>query len=506
MNTSRTANAIRNALILASLLVIVTSRAQAQLRIDDTSTNALEKSVVMIRSVSQDFDYVTPWKQMTMGQGLGSGFIIEGNRILTNAHNVSNNKYIEVKKQNLAKRYPAIVTFIGHDCDLAVLTVRDENFFGDMVPLELGGIPAVNSTVQTYGFPVGGRQLSTTEGVVSRVQMGTYSHSQADSHLVVQTDAAINPGNSGGPVMQAGKAVGVAFQGLRAADNIGYMIPTTVIRHFLADIADGKYHGFGSLGFTFFPGLHSNSYARYLKVPAGTQGIVVLSTMMHSSVENVLQKNDVITKVDDYRIDNDGMVTIYGLSIHMSEVIEQKQIAETVRVAFYRDGELVEQEATVALNRPILAYDRQYDVPPRYVVYAGLTFVPVTRNYLEVWGSSWLADIPFYLRYLFYDSEQLNTDRQRAEYVVLSEILPDEVNSYCSGFEDQVVANVNGTPVRRLSDLPQALTSRSTGFLVIEFMGMERPLVLDVEKAAEAQRRTLEKYNVPSATNLEEQI
>jgi len=506
MNTSRTANAIRNAFIFASLLAIVTSQAQAQLRMGSTSANVMEKSVVMIRSVSQDFDYVTPWKQMTMGQGLGSGFIIEGNRILTNAHNVSNNKYIEVKKQNLAKRYPAVVTFIGHDCDLAVLAVLDQGFFSDMTALELGGIPAVNSTVQTYGFPVGGRQLSTTEGVVSRVQMGTYSHSQADAHLVVQTDAAINPGNSGGPVMQAGKVVGVAFQGLRAADNIGYMIPTTVIRHFLADIADGKYHGFGSLGFTFFPGLHSKSYARYLKVPADTQGIVILNTMMHSSVENIFQRNDVITKVDDYSIDNDGMVTIYGLSIHMSEVIEQKQIGDTVDIAFYRDGELVQHEATVALNRPILAYDRQYDVPPRYVVYAGLTFVPVTRNYLEVWGSSWLADMPFYLRYLFFDSERLNTDCERKEYVVLSEILPDEVNSYSSGFEDQVVDSVNGTPIRRLSDLPQALTSRDTGFLVIKFMGMERPLVLDAEKAEVAQHRTLEKYNVPSATNLEEQI
>ncbi len=506
MNTSRTANVIRNTLILASLPAIVASQAQGQLRIADAGTNALEKSVVMIRSVSQDFDYVTPWKQMAMGQGSGSGFIIEGNRILTNAHNVSNNKYIEVKKQNLARRYPAVVTFIAHDCDLAVLEILDQSFFGDMVALELGGIPAVNSTVQTYGFPVGGRQLSTTEGVVSRVQMDTYSHSQADAHLVVQTDAAINPGNSGGPVMQAGKVVGVAFQGLRSADNIGYMIPTTVIRHFLADIADGKYHGFGSLGFTFFPGLHSKSYARYLKVPAGTQGIVVLSTMMHSSVENIFQKNDVITKVDNYSIDNDGMVTIYGLSIHMSEVIEQKQIGETVSIAFYRDGELLEQEATVALNRPILAYDRQYDVPPRYVVYAGLTFVPVTRNYLEVWGSSWLADIPFYLRYLFYDSEQLNTDRRRKEYVVLSKILPDEVNSYCLGFEDQVVDSVNGAPIRRLSDLPRALASRDTGFLVIEFLGLERPLVLDVEKAKIAQQRILEKYNVPSATNLEEQI
>ena len=96
--------------------------------------------------------------------------------------------------------------------------------------------------------------------------------------------------------------------------------------------------------------------------------------------------------------------------------------------------------------------------------------------------------------------------RQRKEYVVLSEILPDEVNSYSLGFEDRVVASVNGTPIRKLSDLPQALTSRSTGFLVIEFMGMERPLVLDVEQAEVAQQRTLEKYNVPSATNLEEQI
>ncbi len=63
----------------------------------------LEKSVVMIRSVSQDFDYLMPWKQKQMSQGIGSGFVIEGNRILTNAHNVSNCKYLEIKKEHLRK-------------------------------------------------------------------------------------------------------------------------------------------------------------------------------------------------------------------------------------------------------------------------------------------------------------------------------------------------------------------------------------------------------------------
>ncbi len=484
------------------IITLLPTLASAQL-LEAPRAQTLEQSVVMIRSVSQDFDYVTPWKQMTMGQGVGSGFIIDGNRILTNAHNVSNNKYIEIKKQNLAKRYPAIVTFVAHDCDLATLTVLDTSFFDNTLPLEIGGIPAVNSTVQTYGFPLGGRQLSITEGVVSRIQMGTYSHSQADSHLLIQTDAAINPGNSGGPVIQNNKVVGVAFQGIQGADNIGYMIPTTVIRHFLKDIEDGKYDAFGSLGFTSFAGLHSTFYAEFLNVPPGEEGIVVLRTMMHSSVENLFQRNDVITKIDDYDIDNDGMIKIYGLTLHLSEVIEQKQIGESVEVTFYRNGEKQTKTAQIALNRPLLAYDRQFDIPPRYVVYAGMTFVPMTRNYLEVWGASWLSDMPFYLRYLFYDSEQLNTDRDRKEYVVLSEILADEVNSYTRGFEDMVVENVNGVEIRSLSDLPRALETSSDGYCIIKFMGLHRPLVLDAEKAAQSQEEVLKKYQVPAAANLE---
>ena len=295
-----------------------------------------DKSVVLIRCVKQDFDYTTPWKQEAMSQGAGSGFIISGKRILTNAHNVSNWKYIELRKENIAKRYPARVAFIGHDCDLAVLAVDDQTFFDDTLPLELAGLPRGNSTVSTYGFPVGGNRISVTEGVVSRIETDTYVHSGADSHLVIQTDAAINPGNSGGPVIQNGKVVGVAFQGLRMADNIGYMIPTTVVEHFLKDIEDGKYDGFGSLGVLLYPGLHSDSYKDYLKVPPDQDGIVVIATIMHSSVESMLEPNDVITQIDDYNVDNDAMVRIHGLTLHLSEVIEAKQIGQTVDVTFYR--------------------------------------------------------------------------------------------------------------------------------------------------------------------------
>ena len=466
----------------------------------------LAKSVVMIRCIQQDFDYIAPWKQTAMIRGIGSGFIIEGRKIITNAHNVSNCKYLEIKKENIATRYIARVAFIGHDCDLATLTVDDNNFFADTVPLEFAGIPKVNTTVTTYGFPLGGSHISVTEGVVSRIEMDLYVHSGADSHLVIQTDAAINPGNSGGPVMQSGKVVGLAFQGLMQAENIGYLIPTTVIKHFLVDIEDGKYDGFGTLGVILYPGLHSESYKDYLKFPPNENGIVVVNTMMNSSVESIFQPNDVITKIDGYNIDNDGMLQIYGLTLNLAEVIETKQLGEKIELTFYRDGKVMKDTATVMLNRPIFQYDRQYDHPPRYHCFAGLVFVPATRNYLETWGRDWPTDIPYYLRYLFSYSSQLNTDRQRKEYVVLSEIMSDEVNAYSDDFKSQVLESINDTAIRSLDDAYKALEQSAGDFYIIKFMGSDRPLIIDAKKARLRQQEILNKYNIPAGARLEVQL
>jgi len=494
---------MRQSIRIAVLIFPILFAAAGGLSADDP--NNLEKSVIMIRSVAQEFDYVRPWEQKMMTQGLGSGFIIEGKRILTNAHNVSNNKYIELQKENVARRFPARVAFIGHDCDLAILTVDDDSFFVDTVALEFAGLPKVNSTVSTYGFPVGGRHISVTEGVVSRIQMDTYAHSGADSHLVIQTDAAINPGNSGGPVMQDGKVVGVAFQGLRQAENIGYMIPTTVIGHFLKDIEDGRYDGFGSLGVMLYPGLHSVSYRDYLQVPVEKSGIVVIDTLMHSSVETLLQTGDVLTQIDEYDIDNDGRVRIHGLMLDLMEVVEAKQIGETAKLAFYRQGVRMEATATVALNRPILEYARQYDKPPRYVCFAGLVFVPATRNYLETWGPEWLADVPFFLRYLFHNSMQLNTDRYRKEYVVLSEIMPDQINAYAGDFKSQVLESINGRSVWGLEDVRSAFGEDSNDFYMVKFTGIDRPLVLNSAPARQRHKFIVEKYGIPEESRREVQ-
>jgi S1-C subfamily serine protease len=466
----------------------------------------ISKSVVMIQTAKQSYNYSTPWKQQSTTGGVGSGFIIAQNRILTNAHNISDNRFIIVKKENIAKKYPASVEFVGHDCDLAVLKIYDQSFFDGTEPLDFGQLPKVNSTVSTYGFPSGGEHISVTEGVVSRIQTDVYVHTGADSHLVVQTDAAINPGNSGGPVMQDGKVIGVAFQGMLAADNIGYLIPTTIIRHFLDDINDSRYDGFGSLGVTLFSGLHNDSYYDFLKIPADTRGIIVTNLTLNSSAEKVLQKDDCITKIDDYDIDNDGMIAIYGTKHYMSEAIEQKQIGQKIILTYWRNGQKNTAELTIQLNRPVFEYARLYDNPPRYVCFAGLTFVSASRNFLETWGRDWLKEIPHTLRYLFSDSDKLNTDRDRKEYVILSEILSDEINAYADSFINKPLENINGTPVMSLDDVKKAFENKDTDFYILKFINSDRPLPIEAKKAHQRNEDILKKYNVPTWAFMEGQI
>ena len=110
------------------------------------------------------------------------------------------------------------------------------------------------------------------------------------------------------------------------------------------------------------------------------------------------------------------MILIKGM------IIYQKQIFFLVEQGFRQGTRLVET-ATIALNRPLLEYSRQYDIPPDYVVFAGLTFVKISRNFLETWGSDWYSGLPHALRYVFQFGQELNTDRQRRRKIRESEVI-----------------------------------------------------------------------------------
>lgn len=95
----------------------------------------LAHSLVKIFTTSQAPNYYEPWRVDSQKSSSGSGSILPGRRILTNAHVVSNSILIQVLKEGDSRRYTATREFVAHDCDLAILRVDDPSFFDGTVPV-----------------------------------------------------------------------------------------------------------------------------------------------------------------------------------------------------------------------------------------------------------------------------------------------------------------------------------------------------------------------------------
>ena len=158
------------------------------------------KSIVKIFTIKSTPNYKYPWQTSKIARYTGSGAIISDNRILTAAHVVAGSKLIEVKKENDPKKYLATIKYISHQADLAILEVNDKSFFINTKQLKLSTDVKVRDEVAVVGYPIGGKNVSTTTGVISRIEQQYYVYS-AEKLLAIQVDAAINSGNSGGAVV-----------------------------------------------------------------------------------------------------------------------------------------------------------------------------------------------------------------------------------------------------------------------------------------------------------------
>jgi S1-C subfamily serine protease len=459
----------------------------------------VQKSLVRITATSVEPDYRAPWNAGALQRGVGAGFVISGNRIMTNAHVVANSRYLTVERDGDPNKYPATVQFIANDCDLALITVPAPDFFKNMVPLKFGGIPALESTVSAYGYPIGGERMSVTTGIVSRIDFQLYTHSSVDQHLTIQISAQINPGNSGGPVMQDAKVVGVAFQGYSGdvAQGVAYMIPTPVINRFLKDISNGHYDEYPDLAITYAK-LQNPAQRRFLGLNDDDRGVLVSSVIAAGPSDGVLRPGDVLLAIDGHPIASDASVELEGERAQFEEVVERKFKGDSVKFDMLRD----KQPMTVTINLykpwPYSVLGHSYDVRPRYVLYGGLLFQPLNLDMLEAYRATDLR-----LRHFFEYFVQEQIYLQHPDVIVLSNILPDPINTYLAPYRGAIVDEVNGKKIRTLDELA-TIFAQGPERLVIRMIGDGPPLVLDRNKVESARERIKARYNVAKEQNLEE--
>jgi S1-C subfamily serine protease len=425
-------------------------------------TETLRRSVVKLFTVIKEPSYYQPWELSHQQTSGGSACIVEGNRILTNAHVVAHQLHVQALKPGDSKKYSARVLHVDHDTETALLTVDDPQFFEGTLPVRFGELPPRNASVSVYGFPIGGNELCITAGVVSRIEVRTYTHSQRNL-LALQTDAAINPGNSGGPVFMNGELIGIAFQSYKRKDleKAGYVVPITIIRHFFEDLEDGAIGGVPDLGI-YWQKIENDSLRDFLGLAPDQTGVRVSRVVHGSSAAGVLEEDDVITAIDGTAIACDGSVALRDTDrVHFTYLVSRRQIGDSLELEVMRRGTLVRPELKLA-KYSALVPPPQPDRRQPYFIYAGLVFTTLTYEYMHNW--EWAQE---HHRYANSYYERFPSQEQ-AEIVLVHEVLAHEINLGYHQVRGAIVERVNGIRIRELRDVVRAIATPLDRFHVIE--------------------------------------
>jgi len=435
------------------------------------ASGGVESSVVKIFSTMRYPDPYRPWTKQSPRDATGTGVVIKGKRILTNAHVVGYASQIQIQANQAGDKLSAQVEFIAPGIDLAVLKLDDESFFDTHPPLaETTSLPEIKDTVMAYGYPEGGNSLSITKGIVSRIEFAPYNYSVGG--LRIQIDAAINPGNSGGPAVVGDKMIGLAFSHLGSADNIGYIIPCEEIELFLQDIADGHYDGKPAM-FDDFQTLENSALRPFLKLDKSVNGTIVHKPFS-SDPAYPLKEWDVVTKIGDTPVDDQGMIEPGG-NLHVQFVYQVQKVARDGKVplTIVRGGKTMQIELPVLQNRPQVVPDLENSYPS-YFIYGPLVFSGATKDFVRYLISGdqsqrWVGLLAYSGNPMLTRISDQPAFAGEQLVVISSPFFPHKLAEGYGPPYYQVVKTINGIRIKNLNHLVQVLRDLKDEFVTLEF-------------------------------------
>jgi S1-C subfamily serine protease len=424
-------------------------------------------AVVKVFSTMRYPDPSRPWAKQAPTEATASGVIIEGKRILTNAHAVLYASQVQVQANQAGDKISATIVAVAPGIDLAILKLDDESFFTTHAPIaRAAALPQIKDAVLAYGFPTGGTSLSITKGIVSRIEFVSYNYFVAG--LRVQIDAAINPGNSGGPAVAGDQMIGLAFSRFNDAQNIGYIIPNEEIELFLQDIADGHYNGKPAM-FDDLQTLENPALRAFLKLDISVEGMVV-HRPFRNDASYPLKEWDVITHIADTPIDDQGMVKLGAdLRVNFRYLIQKLADKGKVSLTVVRAGKSMVVQLPVSPNRPMLIPTLNGEYPP-YFVYGPLVFSKATQEFVGLLNNVAVLGALGFIRSPLIARRGDPPDAEREELVLVSSpFFPHRLTKGYSNPVGGVVYSVNGIRVRSLRHLVSLLRDLKDEFVTFEF-------------------------------------
>ena len=259
--------------------------------------------------------------------------------LVTNTHVLNGSTNVDILLTDGTK-VPGEV--VGSDVfsDISVVKISSEKVT-DVAEFGDSGSLTVGETAIAIGSPLGTEYAnSVTQGIISSLGRNVTLQSENGENIsttALQTDAAINPGNSGGPLINIqGQVIGItsskiSTNGQTSVEGMGFAIPSNDVVNIINQLEKNGTVTRPALGIQMMDlsNLTTSDFSK-LNLPSSVKsGILVRSVQQGMPADGKLQKNDVITKVDNTDVESTS---------DLQSALYKHSIGDEVEITYYRDG------------------------------------------------------------------------------------------------------------------------------------------------------------------------
>ncbi|MFC1669229.1 PDZ domain-containing protein [Spirochaetota bacterium] len=467
------------------------------------TADEMESHVVKITVAYQSYDYNSPWQKRNVKKHTIAGCVIDGQRILTVSYSLVNHVFVEVTKKGGTRKYAAEVVVKDYHNGLAILKVKDKEFFSDLKAPEI----------------FKGKSISAGKTMVYRWdRMGSFKKYSAELNkssirffnpkcgvLMHQFSTGMIKGGNGVPVFVNGKLAGITT-GADGKNKTIYVIGVDVIQRMLADLSDGTYEGYP---FFWVKGVAIESdegLREYLGMSKNDEGVLVTYVPAISSGAGSLKRNDVILSINGVNINDNGMYQSekYGSLNYAGLLFLDKFVGDTIKMRVLRNKKKrdisfkLKQIPDNCCKIPLISYDSQ----PNYYILGGLIFQELSIGYMETWGAQWKQKANKRLLYWFENITAIWAKPDINRIVVLNRVLPFPINNGYQGKREIILEKVNGKKIKDLLDFKRIVGSLSSRFIRLDFIGGDT-IILDRKEVESSEAFLLRRYNIHSPFSIE---
>jgi S1-C subfamily serine protease len=470
---------------------------------EDQTREAMKGSIVYLEISSYGYDQIRPWKNTDIQQKGGVGCAIGPYQVITPAWNLTDAKLIKAKVSGQNEYIPATLKTIDYEVDLAILELEPNAMKKPLKPIKFEDKFKRGAKLNYYWLNSNG-EMTTGQGYLDRAELfgSTVSYNYFLNLIITNTSQE----TAGGQVYCDGTTpIGISCWSKNGSDT--GLIPAAIINNFMAKAKDTNYPGVPTVGFAAVT-LLDPAMRTYLKMPATMKnGVQVTSVYNIGTGSDLLKESDVILAIDGKEIDAYGNFLYPAYDrIMFHHLITSHKVGDDIVFDIWRDGgkqQLHIQAKNFNVGEMLVPY-YEYGEQPEYVVTGGYVFQKLTRAYLANWGKDWEGKVSPHMLHYFKDMAFKPT-AQRKEIVILSYVLPAQINLGYTDLSQIVVSKFNGMPISRLSDIVKAQKlNPGAKYDVVEFELDNPTVVIPRQQLLQADAMIATNYGIRKPVNVKQ--